>query len=206
MIKVKICGITNLDDALDACGCEADALGFIFTKKSPRYISKQAAKKIIQQLGPFVVKTGVFLDEEKNKVLNIASSLRLDVLQFHGRESSAYCDFFKPKFKIIKVLFERDLPFKKKISLYNPDAFLFDVKYEEKSKGNKTLSLETLKELKGLIKAGKKVIISGGLNIQNIEGIKKLQPYAVDVCSGVEEYAGKKSRKLVDCFIRKVKC
>jgi len=151
------------------------------------------------------VKTGVFVDEEKRKVLKTARELGLDVLQFHGNESPAYCRFFKPEFKVIKVLFSKDAPFKKKAESYGTDALLFDVEHERKAKGVKTLSLGALKEIKALIKSGNKAIISGGLNLKNIESVKKLKPYAVDACSSVEKSAGKKDRKLVKAFIDKVK-
>ena len=103
MIKVKICGITNLEDALLASSCGTDALGFIFSKKSPRCIKRKEAKRIICQLDPFVVKVGVFLNHQRKEVLDIASYLGLDALQFHGQESPSYCHFFRPKFKVIKA-------------------------------------------------------------------------------------------------------
>jgi len=205
MVKVKICGITNLEDALFASSCGADALGFIFSRKSPRYISKQAAKRIISKLDPFLIKTGVFLNEDKQKVLDIASYLNLDVLQFHGRETPAYCRFFKQKFKIIKVFFPEDSPLKSKISDYRVDAFLFDVQYDKKIKGAKTLPHNILGEISAVIKSGKRVIISGGLDVKNIAGIKQFKPYAVDVASGVEKSPGKKDRRLVNAFIKRVK-
>lgn len=202
-MKVKICGITNLEDALIASSAGADALGFIFSKKSPRYINKRKAGEIIQCLDPFLTKVGVFLDQEKQEVLDIASSLHLDILQFHGKEAPAYCLFFKPRFKIIKVFFPED--YKEKISRYKIDAFMFDVKYEQKQKGKKVLPAKTLKEVAGLIKKGKRVIISGGLNIKNISKFKKLKPYALDVASGVESMVGKKDSQLIETFIKKVK-
>ena len=205
MVKVKICGITNLEDALFTSARGADAVGFIFSKRSPRYITKQKAKKIISKLDPFLVKVGVFVNEEKQKVLDIASYLSLDVLQFHGDESPAYCSYFRRKFKVIKVFFPEDRPFDKKVIRYNVDAFLFDVRYEEKIKGVKTLPRDVLKEIAAFIKSGKRIIISGGLNTGNIVELKKYKPYAVDVASGVEEFVGKKDHKLVDDFIRKVK-
>jgi phosphoribosylanthranilate isomerase len=205
MIKVKTCGITNIEDALMCSSLGADALGFIFSKKSPRYISEQAAGKIISKLGPFVIKVGVFLDEEKQKVLDIANNLELDVLQFHGKEMPSYCSFFKPKFKVIKVFFPQDRPFKSKISRYKVDAFLFDIKYEDKFRGAKTLPKDVLKELFFLIKEGFNVIVSGGLGPNNVSSIKKLSPYAVDVASGIEKFIGKKDKNLVSSFIKKVK-
>ena len=205
MVKVKICGITNIDDALMCSNQGADALGFIFSKKSPRYISEQAAKKIIQRLDPFVSKVGVFLDEEKEKVLDIASSLCLDLLQFHGKETPSYCSFFKPNFKVIKVLFPENRPFKDKLSKYKVDAFAFDIKYEDKIAGKKVLPKDILKEIASLKKDGFRVIISGGLTVGNLSQVKKLLPYAVDVASGVEEFIGKKDKTLVSRFIKRIK-
>ena len=205
MIKVKICGITNLEDARLVSSAGADAVGFIFSKKSPRYINKRKAGEIIQRLGPFLAKVGVFLDQEKQEVLDIASSLHLDILQFHGRETPAYCHFFKPRFKVIKVFFPEDSPYEGKISRYKIDAFMFDMKYEEKTKGRKVLPAKALEEVVGLIKKGKRVIISGGLNIKNIGNVKKLKPYALDVASGVESMVGKKDDQLIKTFIKRVK-
>jgi phosphoribosylanthranilate isomerase len=206
MIKIKICGITSLEDAYLCSSEGADALGFIFSQKSPRYIKKDRAKKIIDNLDPFIVKVGVFVDEDKDKVFDLASYLNLDVLQFHGKESPVYCKYFRPKFKVIKTLFPQDRPFEKKIFQYKKvDAFLFDIKYEEKLRGKKSLSKEILREISCLVKKGIKVIISGGLTVDNILNIKKISPYAVDVCSGVEEFVGKKSEELVHKFIQKIK-
>jgi len=205
MIKVKICGITNKEDALAASSAGADAIGLIFTKKSPRYITERTAKKIIPYLGPFLIKVGVFLDQEKERVLTIAQSLKLDVLQFHGKESPSYCNFFKNEFKVIKVFFPQDKPFEKKTSYYNVDAFSFDIKHEEKIEGKNQLPKKDLKEIASLIKKGKKVIISGGLSTKNISYIKTLNPYAVDIASGVERLVGKKDERLLETFIRKVK-
>ena len=154
MVKIKICGTTNLEDALLCSREGADALGFIFTKKSPRYINEKQAAKIIGQIDPFVVTVGVFLDEEKEKVLKIADMLNLDILQFHGNESPAYCNFFRPKFKVIKVLFAQNRPFAKAVAGYNVDAYLFDLRQEEKLKGKNILEKEYLQEILSLIKEG----------------------------------------------------
>jgi phosphoribosylanthranilate isomerase len=205
MLRVKICGITNLEDALLASLEGADALGFIFSPKSPRCISKQAAQKIIKHLDPFLTKVGVFLDEDKDKVRELASCLQLDVLQFHGKESSSYCYSFKPEFKVIKVFFPQDMPYERKISRYNVDAYMFDVLYDDKTRGKKTLSLQALEEIGDLIEKGKRVIISGGLNADNVDQIKKIKPYAVDVASGIEKLVGKKDKDLLRKFIKRIK-
>ena len=204
-MKVKICGITNSKDAALVSSVGADAIGFIFSKKSPRCISTRKAEGIIKSLDPFIVKVGVFLNQDKQEVSDIASSLNLDVLQFHGKETPAYCHSFKPRFKVIKVFFPEDSPYERKISGYKVDAFMFDVKYEKKLNGEKTLSTKDLKELSNLIKKGKRIIISGGLNINNISKIKRIKPYALDVASGVESMVGEKDSQLVNAFVKKVK-
>jgi phosphoribosylanthranilate isomerase len=186
-------------------GYGADALGFIFSKKSPRLIKEKVAKDIVDSLGPFVVKVGVFVDEEKEKVWDMLHFLKLDVLQFHGQESPRYCKFFQNRCKIIKTLFPSDAPFEKRMKDYPVDTFLFDIKLEEKVKGKKVLPPSRLKEIKTLIRRGCRVIVSGGLTPHTLSQVKKISPYAVDVCSGVEEFVGKKDKRLVELFIRKAK-
>ncbi len=203
MIRVKICGITNLDDALTVESLGADALDFIFTKKSPRCIRIAQAKKIISSLGPFVAKVGVFMDQKKEEVLDIACYLGLDVLQFHGRESFAYCKSFQPQFKVIKVCFPDDLP-KVVLQYQKLDALMFDIPYQQKKQA-KTLSAKSLKFIKAKIKENKKVILSGALNCGNIKSIVKIKPYGIDACRGTEKLVGKKDKGLVKDLIRKAK-
>ncbi|MCF7916632.1 MAG: phosphoribosylanthranilate isomerase [Candidatus Omnitrophica bacterium] len=206
MVRVKICGITNLEDAKLAERLGADALGFIFTKKSPRYIKEAQVKKIISSLGPFISKVGVFMDQEKSEVLEIAESTGIDTLQFHGKETASYCNFFKSRhqFKVIKVCF-RNQSIKNTARYKNLDAIMFDIPYQQKQKEKKTLSDKFLETIKKEIKKGKRIILSGGLDVENVEGIIKLYPYGVDVTSGTEELVGKKNEKLVKKFIEKVK-
>ncbi len=204
MIRVKICGITNLEDALAAESLGADALGFIFTEKSPRCLELKKAKKIISSLGPFVVKAGVFMDQSKEEVLNTASFLGLDLLQFHGNESFAYCNSFQPAFKAIKVCFPEQLS--KAIVRYRRlGTLMFDIPYDQKKKGLRYLPEHALSLIKNEIRKKEKVIISGGLDCANIEKAIKIRPYGVDVCSGIEKRAGKKDKKLMKDFIGKVK-
>jgi phosphoribosylanthranilate isomerase len=106
---------------------------------------------------------------------------------------------------VIKVFFLEDRPYKEKTSRYGVDLFMFDIKYEEKEKGKSIVSAEILKEITGLIKAGKRVIISGGLNIKNISKVIKISPYAVDVASGIEKLVGKKDEQTMKIFIGKAK-
>jgi len=204
MIRVKVCGITNLEDAL-VCAYEgADALGFIFYKKSPRYISFSSAEKIIKKIGPFVSKVGVFVNEDREKVLKIACNIGLDAVQLHGEEDKDFCSFLRKRIKVIKAFFPKkfSLEFKK----YKVDAYLFDVRFEDKIKRRRdSLEEEIIKKLSSFTNK-MRMIISGGLNCQNIKRVlAKIQPYAVDVARGVEKYPGKKDKELVKRFIRIVK-
>jgi phosphoribosylanthranilate isomerase len=206
MVKVKICGITNLDDALFCSNCGADALGFIFYRGSPRYIPPSKAKKIIKKIGPFVIKVGVFVDRPRESVARIAQDLGLDVLQFHGQESPTYCHFFKKGFQVIKTVFATDAFPPQEFKRYKVDAYLFDVAWKRKLRGEKSLGLEFFKRLAGL-RGDEKIIASGGLNPKNITALLRIiKPYAVDVASGVESLPGKKDKRKVLEFIKKVKC
>jgi len=204
MIRVKICGITNLEDALFCAYEGVDALGFIFYKKSPRYISFSSAERIAKKLGPFVSKVGVFVNEDKKKILKIACDIGLDVVQLHGEEDKDFCDFLRKKIKVIKAFFPKkfSLEFKR----YKVDAYLFDVRLEDKlRKREDSLGEEIIKRLSFFARE-RRIIISGGLNCQNIKRVlSKIQPYAVDVARGVEKCPGKKDKELVKKFIRIVK-
>lgn len=203
MIRVKICGITNLEDALAAESLGADALGFIFTPKSPRCIKLALAKKITSSLGPFLLKAGVFMDQKKEEVLKVANYLSLDIIQFHGSESFTYCNYFKPQFKVIKVCFPHNSL--KDIERYQKlDGLMFDIPYHQKE-DKKTLPKSTLNLVRQQIQAGRKIIISAGLNCNNLEKVINLNPYGVDVSSGVEKLVGKKDKKLIREFIRRLK-
>ena len=205
MVKVKICGITNIEDGLYASSCGADALGFIFSPKSPRFLTLKQAKKIIPLLDVFVAKVGVFVDEKKDIVLKYVQELGLDVLQFHGEETPAYCRFFKRRYRVIKAVFPHEKGWEEKIKDYDVHAYLFDVKWEAKTAGNKRFSIKEVKKYLHLLQ-GKRVIASGGLDAENVqEVIRQLDPYAVDVSSGVEKMAGLKDKKKVNDFIKRAK-
>lgn len=200
MVKVKICGITSREDALLAVELGADALGFIFAS-SPRRITPQRAKEIIQILPPFVDRVGVFVNEEIFRVKEIAKFCCLTTLQFQGDESPKYCTEFHQK--IIKSFSVKDeVP--REISDYRVDAYLLDTFSEKKRGGTgKTFNWEIAREVKKLYSP---LILSGGLTPNNVkEAIRKVKPYAVDVAGGVEVSPGKKSREKLREFIQKVK-
>ncbi len=201
MVRVKICGITNLKDALLAVDAGADAVGFVFAE-SPRRITPDEARKISLALPPFICRVGVFVDEEIKRVKEIASFCKLGILQFHGSESSDYCSSFEQK--VIKSFRIRDFSDLEKLSEYKVGAFLLDA-YEEGKLGGtgKVFNWEIAVKAK---KYGTPIILSGGLKPENVlEAIKFVQPYAVDASSGVEIRPGGKDSNKMREFIKKVK-
>lgn len=203
MVRIKICGITNLEDASAACSYGADALGFVFAR-SPRRINPQTVKAIIKKLPPFIVTVGVFVNEERGKVRKIAADCGLDCLQFHGDETPGYCDYFKDKYKIIKAVRVRDNDSLAGLGKYNIDAFLLDT-YVEGKRGGTGVKFDWGLAVKAK-RYGKPVILAGGIKVGNVrEAIKKARPYAIDVSSAIEKAPGKKNHNLMKAFIGKVR-
>lgn len=201
MVKVKICGITNLEDALYAADCGADALGFIFYPKSPRFIEKTKAKEIISKLPPFITTVGVFVNESIENIVNTVHECNINIVQLHGDETPDYCS--KLPVKAIKAIRVKDEDSLKKMTEYKTSTFLLDA-YSEYSYGGtgKIFNWDLAIKAKGY----GRIILSGGLTPDNVrEGIKKVKPYAVDVSSGVEEMEGKKSKEKVREFIERVR-
>ncbi|HDP70308.1 MAG TPA: phosphoribosylanthranilate isomerase [Actinobacteria bacterium] len=198
MVRTKICGITNIKDALLASTLGADAIGFVFAG-SPREIDVEVGEEISLALPPFVSKVGVFVNEKIETVKIIASRCQLDVLQFHGGESQEYCAGFSQK--VIKAFRVRDFCDLNTLGKYDVDAFLLDAFVEGKPGGTgEVFNWEIAKKAKDF---GKPIILSGGLNVKNvIEAINFVQPYAVDVSSGVEEGPGKKDPNKIRAFIK----
>ncbi|MFH1449923.1 MAG: phosphoribosylanthranilate isomerase [bacterium] len=201
MVKIKICGITNLEDALECTKLGVEALGFIFAE-SKRKISQEVAKEIISQLPPFVTTVGVFVNEEQRRVEEVARYCHLDVLQFHGDESFQYCQRFI-NYKIIKSFLVKERDSLKEIRRFLVSAYLFDT-FEEGIYGGTGRSFNW-QILKGN-SFERPIIISGGLNSQNVTScLELLNPYAIDVGSGVEKYPGKKDKEKLKEFIKKVR-
>ena len=202
MTRVKICGITNIEDALLASDLGAWALGFIFYKKSPRYVGPKKVKAIIEQLPPFVTPVGVFVNEKADVVNKTADFCGLKVLQFHGDESPAYCRSFKA-YRVIKAFRVKESFDLKALKPYLVSAYLFDT-YQHDQYGGTGQSFDW-QLIKSVKKMGIPMILSGVLHAGNAgAAVKALQPYAVDVSSGVESSPGKKSEAKLRQLFRNV--
>lgn len=192
MVRVKICGITNLEDALNAVKLGADALGFVFAPSS-REINPEKAKEIVEKLPPWVSTVGVFVDEKPSRVMQIVNQCKLDYAQLHGDESPEYCG--QLDIKVIKTI-KTEI---KRIPEYDVPGILLDI-----SKGTgKVFDWDLAVEAK---KYGKPIILSGGLTPENVKkAIKKVKPYGVDVSTGVESGPGKKDCEKMKLFIQESK-
>lgn len=191
-MEIKICGITRIEDALQAIDCGADALGFIFHEKSPRFVSPEQAKRIIDELPDFCIKVGVFVNMDIPEVLHITEYCRLDMVQLHGDESPEYCRYF-PDDILIKSLSpstERDLM---KLHHYRVRAILIDSRDATRYGGTgKPANWHLAK----LVKETHSLILAGGLNCENIlHALQSVMPQAVDVNSGIEDSPGRKNHE-----------
>jgi phosphoribosylanthranilate isomerase len=206
MTKVKICGITNLEDALLSAKFGANALGFNFYEKSPRYILPEKAREIIEELPPEILKVGVFVNESQEKILEISEIAKLDSIQLHGDESAEFVRQLKAKtnLEIIKA-FRVSPEFQPEDVLkYEVDAVLLDA-YSPKDYGGtgEIFNWEIAKKVREIFP---KMYLAGGLSAENVlEAIEIVQPFAVDACSLLEEARGKKNSKKNEDFIFAVK-
>lgn len=202
-VRVKICGITSLKDALSAVFAGADALGFVFYRKSPRYISPCKARMIIRLLPKRVLKVGVFVNAREEVVKRIARYCLLDMLQFHGDESAEFCAKFS-RYKVIKAFRLKERLDLKRIFAYNTLAYLFDNFSRLKPGGTgRAFDWEILKEA-GRMK--RPVFLSGGLNAYNVsKAIAVIKPEWVDASSSLEISPGRKDYQKISMFIRRVK-
>ena len=200
MVRIKICGITNVEDALAAADFGADAIGFVFYEGSPRSISHKEARNIIKKLPPYLTTVGVFVDRSPEEIERIMRYVSLDVAQLHGHESPEACMLSGRVIKAIRVKELSDLePLRK----YRVSAFLLDAYTTESFGGtgqifNWDIAVDA--------KQFGKIILAGGLNPDNVEkAVRRVRPYAVDVSSGVEEGKGKKDHKKLKLFIERAK-
>jgi phosphoribosylanthranilate isomerase len=201
MVKVKICGITNIEDALHAAGCGADALGFVFYDRSPRCLTPEAARGIIAELPPFVTAVGLFVNETPERIRQIADFCGLDVLQLHGDEGPADCDF-APR-RVVKALRVKKAASLDGHAAYAVSALLLDA-WVAGTYGGTGERFNW--ELAAAVARQRPVILAGGLRAENVAAaVHTVRPYGVDVSSGVEAAPGKKDPAKVEAFIRNAK-
>ncbi len=196
-MKIKICGITNLEDALAAVDFGVDALGFVFYNRSPRCITPEKAREITCKLPPYVSTVGVFVNEKPAKIKKIMETANLKILQLHGDEPPVECDQWVPTIKAFRVKEFTDL---NPLEEYkNVSAYLLDTFSPSNFGGtgqifNWDIALEA--------KKFGRIVLSGGLTPKNVEmAVKWVKPYAVDVSSGVELEKGIKDHQKMKDFI-----
>jgi phosphoribosylanthranilate isomerase len=201
MVKVKICGITNLDDALLACELGADALGFVFYKPSPRYLEPQRAGEIMKKLPPFVAKVGVFVNLPLGDLNRLCQRLPLDLIQLHGDETADYCHHIsRPVLKAFRVKSNFDL---QRLRDYQIAGFVLDAYVNDYIYGGSGATFDW-RVARDASRFGK-IVLAGGLHADNvIAALRTAQPYAVDVSSGVEAYPGKKDPQKLKSFFGEI--
>jgi phosphoribosylanthranilate isomerase len=201
-MEIKICGITNLNDAMCVCTSGADAVGFIFYRESPRYVDPETARSIISKLPTDICKVGVFVNHDLSDVKEIFSHCGLTMIQLHGDESPGYCLQF-PESVVIKgvsLKTENDLLVMKD---YSVRAFLVDSREKGVYGGT---GKKSNWELAVRVKSMYPLILAGGLSADNIvEAITSVAPHAVDINSGVEDSPGKKNAEKIKKIIEMVR-
>jgi phosphoribosylanthranilate isomerase len=203
MVKIKVCGITNTEDARMAVALGADALGFNFYKKSPRYIEPAKAKSIIEVLPPFISLVAIFVDEySPERVMRMAHAVGIGTVQLHGSEPPSYVKHLS-ELRLIKAFRVNEHFDPVELATYPASAFLLDA-YDPGVFGGtgKSFSWDLAVEAK---KYGR-IILAGGLSAENVnEAICRVEPYAVDVCSGTEKEPGRKDQHKMEAFFDEVR-
>lgn len=191
-MRVKICGITNLQDAIDAINAGADALGFVFYSKSPRYIEPLKAKEIVEKLPPFVQTVGLFVNENEDFINEVCQKSKMQLVQIIDDNELLNYDLLQMKYiKVLRVKSKEDL---KNLS---SDYYLVDAFVEGFGGEGKRVALEWFEDIDC-----SKFILAGGLTSNNLKEIDGYGFYGVDVSSGVEESKGKKSKQKMIDFVK----
>ena len=193
-MRVKICGITNYDDAMYACEAGADALGFVFYKKSPRFIDYEATAAIIEKLPPFITKVGLFVEASKEEIERGFRKSQIDLAQIHFDVSQEFIDSLECKaLPVIRA--------KQREDIFNFSGYrLVDAYTEAYGGSGKRLNLEWFKGVDC-----SEITIAGGLLAENLDSLRGYGFYGVDVSSGVEASKGRKDYKKVKEFIQNAK-
>jgi phosphoribosylanthranilate isomerase len=205
MVRVKVCGITNLEDALVAATAGADALGFNFWPRSPRFIEPQRAATIVAQLPPFVTSVGVFVDESRSRIESVAGRVGLAAAQLHGDEGPEETKALAATSLLVLKALRVGPGFQpQQLQRYRGvAAFLLDA--EVKGQRGGTGSTFDWKRARAAGRYGR-IIVAGGLTVENVaEAIRQAQPYGVDVCTGVEKAPGQKDHERLRAFLQRAK-
>lgn len=199
--RIKVCGITRPKDALGVANLGVDAIGLVFYPQSPRFVGVERAREIVAVLPPFVAAVGLFLDADAQQVKTVLDGVPLDLLQFHGREDASYCAAFgRPYIKAIPMGESLD-PRAYARRFVDARGFLMDSNPAGEAGG--TGKVFDWKRIPSSF--ARPMILAGGLNPANVgEAIVHVEPYGVDVSSGVESLKGIKDMGLVEAFIRGV--
>ena len=202
MTRIKICGITNIDDALMSIDAGADALGFNFVPDTPRYLKDtKAAVKIIEQLPPFITTVGLFVNADSELIQSIADECHLDMLQLHGDESPQFCQGFNRR--VIKAVRIRDESSCSHLSDYRVSGYLLDT-YVKGALGGTGVAFDWRLAVKA--KQYGRIVLAGGLDPDNVaSAVRQVRPYGVDVSSRVEASPGRKDPVKVRAFIQHVR-
>ncbi|MCZ6679548.1 MAG: phosphoribosylanthranilate isomerase [Candidatus Poribacteria bacterium] len=201
MTRIKICGITALDDALMAVEAGADALGFGFVPETPRYIEPDKAAAIIDRLPPFITTVGLFVNANPVDIHAIADLCHLSVIQLHGEEPPDFCQVLSRR--LIKAFRVKDESSLSRLSDYHVSAYLLDT-YVKGAMGGTGQVFDWSLAVKA--KQYGRIILAGGLNPDNVaSAVQQVCPYGVDVSSGVEASPGRKEPSKVHAFIRAVR-
>ncbi|MCG3651019.1 phosphoribosylanthranilate isomerase [Aliarcobacter butzleri] len=191
-MRIKICGITNLSDAINAINAGADALGFVFYKKSPRYIEPLKAKEIVEEIAPFVQTVGLFVNESLEFINETSKNSKMQLAQIIDDENTL--DYSKLTVKYIKVLRVKE---KKDLQNLENQYYLIDAFVDTFGGAGKRVALEFFKDLDC-----SKFILAGGLDAQNLKELNGFGFYGVDVSSAVEIEKGKKDKQKMIDFVK----
>ncbi len=196
--RVKICGITNLEDARHASACGADALGFVFYPGSSRFVDQDTVRRIIAELPPLITTVGLFVNEAPARIREVVEFCGLDAVQLHGDEEPDQCHF--PPCRVIKALRIKDGMDEEAFGAYQVAALLLDAYVPDQFGGT---GKRCDWDLAARIAARQRIILAGGLTPGNVaDAVRQVHPYGVDVSSGVERKPGRKDPDKVAMFIR----
>lgn len=199
--RVKICGITRIEDAIAAAQVGADAIGFVFDPKSPRHIHPEQALKIARALPPFITVVGLFVNAAPDMIEGVLQHVPLDLIQFHGNEKPEQCRRYHRSY-IKAIHMQADVDLHEKARLYSDAMGLLLDTYQAETAGGTGRAFDWDRVPSDL---GKPLVLAGGLTPENVgAAIRKVRPYAVDVSSGVEQAKGIKDAKKISDFIEAV--